>query len=174
MKTCKKCGKTKALELFCSANRNIDGKAYKCLECRRKARREFVKANPEIAKEQRSRWDENCKEWRKEYDKNRALTHKDVIRARQRKWEKDNKEYRAEQHKKWVKENIDKVKQYNKNRAEIGKVERGLLTDNYIKHTLNDGAEVRLTEFPQGMIEAKRLQLLIRRSVNENRNSITR
>jgi hypothetical protein len=144
------------------------------LECRRKARREFVKANPEIAKEQRARWNENCKEWRKEYDRNRLLTHRDSIIAAKRKWEEDNKEYRAEKHKQWIKENPNKVKQYNKNRAKVGKVERELLSDKYIKHTLNHGAEVRLTEFPQGMIEAKRKLIKLRRMIYENRNDIAK
>ena len=174
MKTCKKCGETKALELFCSEPRNLDGKAYKCLECRRKARREFVKANPEIAKKQQRQWAENCKEWRKEYDKKRAVTHKEKILAGKRRWEQANREYRDEQHRKWLKENPDKVKQHNKNRAVVGKIERATLTDKYIKHTLNYQSKVRLKEFPRELIEAKRELIKLRRMIYENRNDITK
>lgn len=172
MKTCTKCGGTKPLAEYPMSKRTIDRHLWACTSCTLSYSRQWKLNNPEkkvlwydnylvkngktrrvlkTEEEKRIRDNATIAKWRKEDRKKHPEKYKTTQRKRE--WQRKNREYNPDQYK-----------------AYSVKARRDLV-DSYILRQLFGTVNM---EVPKALIEAKRLQILIRRSVNENRNSITR
>lgn len=91
----------------------------------------------------------------KRYVKNCYERNRQKYIAKTSAWREANKEYVAE-----------KQKTYNRNRVDN-------LRDTYVKNLIKGKTEIPIATIPQALIEAKRLQLKIRRMTNEKHNTTT-
>jgi hypothetical protein len=103
----------------------------------------------------------NClHEW---YSKNK-VTH----RANAKKWATENKEKDLLNHRKWVNNNRQKVLKSNQ---KCHKRMRDELEDTYVKGLLtNHNSILKFKHLPQSLIEAKRLEIQMKRHIKETQN----
>ena len=125
MKTCTKCGETKALTEFYKKKGGRDGLTPQCKGCeniRMKAYREankektkarhkaYYEANPEKVKAQKKACYEANKEKIKAHKKAYCEANKEKIKARQKAWREANKEELKARHKAYYEANKEKLK----------------------------------------------------------------
>ena len=210
MKTCKKCGETKALSEYQKSNRTVDGHLGSCKACGNVYRATWHANNPDkskeyydnllrregksryvapTAEEKRIRDRANQSKWRKAdrkkhpekwkssakklewqrqdrinnpekwkaYTKAHYDKHRETLREKTKQWVKANKEYVAELHKAYGKRKVNE------------------LHHKYVLYLLRGKKYSKNIEVPDVLVEAKRLQILIKRRVkNENSNNITK
>lgn len=190
MKTCKKCGETKALSEFNKHRGNKDGLQYTCKACKKavsaiyytktkevqaERSRRYREANIErVRARSRKYYQENKEiilarqqnEHTKKYMRTYYLAHKDEIDARVRLWHKEHPEESRARSKRWRETHPE---QKRISAREFAKNLRGNLGDSYIKQIFNRGKKGndRLNSIPQELIEVKRLQLLINRKIRD-------
>jgi hypothetical protein len=208
MKTCKKCGETKAFELFAVSSRTRDGHLGVCRGCTLAYAKQWKQDNPEkvtawydnhlesigktrrvlkTPEEIRTRQNEYNRRWLKQ---DRAK-HPEKYKSSPRKieWQKIDRLMNPEKYKRYVKNCYErnrqkyiaktnawreankeyvaeKQKTYNRNRVDN-------LRDTYVKNLIKGKTEIPIATIPQALIEAKRLQLKIRRMTNEKHNTTT-
>lgn len=156
MKTCKKCGETKEDNEFYS------DPSRPCIACRK------IEAKERYA-------------LRKDYYTRYRETNKEAIKQRIHKYYEANKDAIKLRVKKWAAQNPDRVKAAAKRFHEKhtdyeimnSREDRKNLKNHYVKSLLTK--QLSIEEVPQALIEAKRLQILIRRRVeDEERNTVKR
>lgn len=174
-KTCNCCKGVFEIDLFYKNKEMKDGHINICKKCYLKKRKENRDANPAkglirlrkwraknidkvnfYAREYYKRNKERCLKRGSEYrERNR-----DYFNLKNKEWRGKNKEKYDSLHKEWLANNKDKVKGYRKKYK--NDIVRNL-SDGYVKQLL----ELKGCEIPVGMIEAKRLQILINRKIKE-------
>ena len=121
---------------------------------------------------------ERRREYQKEYHKKYYLVIKEKAKARSRQWYKDNKERYAKHAKvrheankdrdnartrKWNKENKVRTRDYKNARTRE-------LCDAYVRHQLTKRSNLTAKNIPKSLIEAKRLELQMKRFIKEQEN----
>jgi hypothetical protein len=211
VKTCKKCGETKAIEAYGKSTRTRDGYLGVCRSCLVSYKQQWKQDNPEkkaeyydnylasigktryvkkTEEEKRIRDRANQSKWRKAdrknhpekykaterklewqrqdrlnnpekwkgYNKTNYINHKESIAANLKLWKMKNKEYVAEQQRIANRKMVDN------------------LQDRYVKLLIRGKKKGALSidNIPDVLVEAKRLEILIKRRVkNENSNNTT-
>ena len=125
---------------------------------------------------------------KKEYDKKWAVNAYEIRKAQwKRRYDKVKnneivKQNTAQRAKKWAKENPEKVKasikvttlkykeKYNEVTRKRAKYYVENLSDCYIASAINAGKGIYLSDIPQELIELKRKQLLLTRTIRNNGN----
>lgn len=92
MRTCKKCGATRALEEFTVNRRLKDGRAYECKPCTHERQRRWRQKNPGAAKAIRDRWNAANSEQVKRINQAYYLSNKARVEATARAWREANPE----------------------------------------------------------------------------------
>ncbi|NBW08723.1 MAG: hypothetical protein EBR82_11940 [Caulobacteraceae bacterium] len=128
-----------------------------CIECHLKKRREqHAKNKDSVNQARRNAYAENkngIKDWHLKYRRDR---YQRIGRERLKQWEAANKE---------------KLKLAHRNKQARY---REWMTDSYIKKILSQhNNSIAKAEYPQELIEVKRLQLMIERLCNEKRKRVT-
>lgn len=193
MKTCGRCKETRALTEFNKHKSNKDGLQYTCNPCRKaiaaeyyiktieaqaaRARR-YREANLEkVRARNRKYYQENKEkilarqqnEHTKEYNKKYYIEHSEKSKARAAAWRKENPEAARAISKAWREAHPEQRKLSAREHA---RKQRDNLSDSYIKTIFNHsiGGSIIVDEIPIALIEAKRLQLLIKRSIKDEPN----
>lgn len=148
-KTCKACRKTKTIELFPKNKKYKNGYEARCKECIYAKQKEFRKANPN---------------YRHEY----YLANKEKNNAQSAKWFKENKEYIQQKRKKQRQTNPEAYRVYTKKYEDKSRKE---LTDTYIRKTLSQYSTIGRADIPQVLVEAKREQLKLLRSIKNGKDT---
>lgn len=132
----------------------------------RLAEREWRKNNPEKSRERSKRYHEAHPNYKKEYyAKNKTKLIKKVVE-----WQKENKERYKKRLEEWKMRDYSKYLEMERLR---GKKARNKLTDAYVVHLLRDNKKLLMEDVPKELIEAKRLQILIKREIkNLNRGEV--
>lgn len=169
MKTCRKCGETKALEFFSKTNLYKCGYYARCTACLNEYssawKKQDRKKHPEKWKttERKLEWQRqdrinNPEKW-KAYTKTSYEKYREVRIANYKRWVAEHKEYVAERYKRYNRNMVDNLK------------------TRYVKTLLKGKKKgaLALDDIPDVLVETKRLELLIKRRVkNENSNTITK
>ena len=93
MKTCKKCGERKALSAFHLKSRMADDDRHSaCKVCRKVARNEWAKENPEATKAHRDKWRKNNPEYVKRGLAKYREENPEKIKVSNAKWRRENPE----------------------------------------------------------------------------------
>lgn len=150
MKTCLKCEVEKSLDSFYSDVVRKDKKSPYCKDCHREIKRLAKLANPEkISAQKRASYLRNI-DTKKRYDKIYNQVHKERKYANMQSWKTNNRD------------------KYNARCNALHKRHRENLEDEYIKTLLmKDTLAISRSDIPQALIEAKRLELLIKRIVKD-------
>ena len=137
--------------LFNKRKKSKDGLFYLCRECHIEALKVWKANNKDKLKEQLSRYRAKNK------DKIKA------VRANYRRKSKDKiKNYNA----KYREINGDKLR-------EMGAFDRNNLLDKYVVRTIVQGTTLKSSDIPGSLIEAKRMQMLINRTLKEHQKCKT-
>jgi hypothetical protein len=147
VKTCSKCGETKALGFFCKNKECNDGFRPRCKECMNSYGREFRKKNPD-----------KCREY---YRKNREK-NREKIRVTSKKYYEKNKDKINEYGKERREKNPEKIR-------EIRKVYIENLPEKYVIKQITQGTGLSASSIPQELIELKRVQIQITRELRKQR-----
>ena len=202
MKTCKKCGESKKLELFAVSSRTRDGHLGVCRGCTLAYAKQWKQDNPEkvtawydnhlesigktrhvlkTPEEIRARNNEYDLRWKKQD----RVKHPEKYKSSPRKieWQRLDKLMNPEKYKRYVKNCYErnrqkyiaktsawreankeyvaeKQKTYNRNRVYN-------LRDPYVKSLIKGKTEIPIATIPQALIEAKRLEVLIKRKLRD-------
>jgi hypothetical protein len=132
-KTCNKCKIEKELGEFYKSQRNQDGYAYTCKQCRKLDTKEYYTDNKEKLKEKSNQFRKNNPDKIKQGLKNYRIKNDEKVRNLKREWSKSENGKKSK--KKYYENNSDKIKkrvsEYRKNNPEIGKKSEKWL--NYMK-----------------------------------------
>ena len=138
--------------------------------------RKYAEANKEYYKEYRIKNAERIEAQRKKYvEENKDRIHALAKAHRERAFAKDPDKIRAKRReaKQRLKEkNPEKyLESVRKGIRKAGKKRSGEINDSYVAYLLSvqTGSRLYPTDIPKELIEAKRLQLLIRRELDEKR-----
>ena len=128
--------------------------------------REWKKRNPEKTKAHRRAYYLKHKEKKLAYTRKYQELNKEALYLKKAKWRVDNKEVLKAKDKEYRKLNKAKI-QVGKN--EWKKNNRGIVVQSgsYIKNMLRQGTNIAAGDIPQELVEAKRLQLQIKRYLKE-------
>lgn len=178
MKQCSKCGETKALECFAPRAGALDGRRGVCRDCKRAghktwrdANRDHVRAearktakrlydaSPEKYRAAAREWFHANREKARDMRAANYAAHAEERRAYARAYAAANPERVKEAKQAWDKAHPGKSGEY----AEKA---RASLSDSYVKRVLFENRQAT-TCVPQALIEAKRLQLSIKRLIKE-------
>jgi hypothetical protein len=180
MKTCTQCGENKELTEFFKANNTKDKRRSNCKQCSKNYVKRFF-SDPERLAQRREKNVNRMRIYRiehpektKEANDKYRFTHIEERRAYGKKIYEKHKIIYNENKRKRRRDNPIKVRALCNARAKRAKEN---LNDHYVRNILVNGLNVRLklNEIPKELIEAKRLQLLIKRRVkNEISNDITK
>jgi hypothetical protein len=139
--------------------------------------REYCKNNPEKVKEMGKAWRENNPDKVLQARKNYVERNRDKISERNKQrwknlWLTNPDQIRAKKREEYVRRR-DYILAYNRKIAKQAVAE---ISDAYVKHLLSNHVPkgMNVADIPEALIEAKRLQLKIRRMVNENNNNTTK
>jgi hypothetical protein len=149
-KLCKRCNSTKPISEFFSDIQRKDNKSPYCKVCHRDIKRLRKIANPEkISAQKHASYIRNI-DTKKKYDKLYHATHKEKKNAQSKIWKNSNRD------------------RYNQRCNMLHKRHRVNLEDEYIKTLLmQDTLGISRQDLPQELIEAKRLELLIKRTIKD-------
>lgn len=191
-KICSKCRQIKSFDKFNKNKSKKDGLCTECGQCvkwyckkyylkngeiRRKRQREYYLNNLEemkvYAKQQRIKHKERIRKYKKEYHvkhreeilnkhKEYRLKNKEKISKARRKWYEDNKEIKLARDKKYVEKN--RVA-HNRREKQQKKGYRETLHDLYIKSLIVGKSDLKYSDIPKELIEAKRQHLKIKRII---------
>ena len=180
-KVCSKCGEAKSFDRFNKDASTIDGMNRSCRTCISAYKSALRKANPEHA----ARCNARAKAWREENaDRNTSRQkhyhqkNKAVRNAKSNAWKAMHPEKNKAITNKWRNENKEKITQYSKDyraknllqikERETKNVE--FLTDTYVRRTfVSNGEGFSSKIVPKQLIEAKRIQLQIKRLLKERK-----
>jgi hypothetical protein len=193
VKTCKKCGETKELTEFFKDASLKDGHSGACKKCRNAYKREWYKNNAEKSRASRIKFYEKNKD--DINAKKRENRNTDEYRAKRRATrdlEKNKiycRKYYAKNYKTKIKPKHDeyyarpeineRIKEYRRMEYQLTGKERNKrkiadVEPRYIREIMKQNGRLKGVEIPQSLIEAKRLEILIKRRVkNENSNDTT-
>lgn len=157
-----------------------DVKAYRkaYYEANKEKQKAYMKAYYEANKDKclaaTKAWMDSNKERVKKVKAEYQQKNKEIIAQRHKKWLMTLRETNPEKYKAMKKAGYEKYKEWHDTyNREASRKRVKQLPDAYIKYVILWNSD-KTIEIPQGMIEAKRLQILINRRVkNEERNSIT-
>jgi hypothetical protein len=144
-----------------------------CKTCTKEAYMNYINKHPEKVKQYRTEYYKNNKEKIIEATKRFYESHPGYAAAYVKRWRAENPELARESDRKYRAKNADKVRAWSR---KYRQAQSDNLTDRYIIDRFNyggEGAKVKLNNIPQSLIEAKRLQLLIWRKLNEKCNTTT-
>ena len=187
--------RAEARERYAQANPPKPKKPTKTLEEKRAYQRAYYQANKERCKELCKKWTQNNKERMREivrdWQANNPERYKELRQQYRDKNKEKIREYAKEGAKRRFAENPEKVREarkalrarqmakdpdkYLENRRRYirvsGKRRTEEIRDGYVAHLLakSTGFRLQAEDLPKELIEAKRLQLLIRRELNEER-----
>lgn len=148
IRKCNRCGVKKDLTLFPKNKNCREGRASTCKACAYELARARAPYDPE---------------YRRAY----YLANKERENANAKKHYAENKESYEIRRKKWQKDNREKVRMYTSKNYWKSKEE---LSDAFVKHLLTSSPIKGLTSkkiMPPELVEAKRLQILLRRELNK-------
>lgn len=198
VKTCSRCKEVKEVTEFNKHKGNIDGLQYNCNACRKAISAKYYDRTKEVQAEKSRRWreaniDRVKARGRKYYQENKEkilqrqkgegtkaymrsyyLAHKDEIDTRVKSWAKQHPEEARLRRAKWRESHRE---QHRESARSFATKVRTELRDGYIKQIFNNsiGNKNNTVEIPKELIEAKRLQILIKRRVkDEERNTVKR
>ena len=156
-KVCTKCGETKALTEYHKDSKGKYGHSCKCKQCVSAYKKAVLLANPEKIRAQKNASYARHKDTKRRYDAVYYLANKERISARASEYKKRNREH------------CNKLSNLERQRK------RETLHDDYIKQLLNGKREFKhkLHEVPKALLEAKRLQILIRRRIKDEDSNRT-
>jgi hypothetical protein len=179
VKACTKCGEIKELTEFFKANHTKDKRRSNCKQCSKNYDKQFFsdperlaqrrKKNAKRMQKYRIEHPEKVKESEDKYRKNNL----ERLQKRGRELYEIRKDIYNERRRKQRCDNPIKARALSNARAKRAKEN---LTDHYVRNMIVNGSNIRLKlkEIPKELIEAKRLQLLIRRMAHENSNDIAK
>ena len=152
-KTCSKCKVSKLVGDFTKSKNTKDGFHNQCKQCNK----EYCLAN----KNKIAEYNLANKDKKAEYDREYCLANKDKIAEYNREYNLANKDKVAECNKEYNLANKDKIAEYNR--------EYNLaLSDNYVLSCIKKSTEFPPNaEIPAELIEAKRLDIKIKRLLKE-------
>lgn len=122
-----------------------------------------VLKNRERAKE----WAKNNPEKYKERQDKYRIENADALKAKKSNYQKENWDARKNYHKKWCNKNQKHVRTYCKTQLARS---RKNLDDWYIRSMLSQNSTLKSSDIPQGLVEAKKEQIKIKRLINELSN----
>jgi len=174
MKTCTKCNVEKPFTEFYKDTRPVSGLSYTCKVCSNNASVDWYKKSKDTEAYKARRDAYNAYRKSEEYKAQRRAT-RDLVKNREecKKYAASNKEKIATRHKADRQARPDVYKERRRNNYHKSGKQRGLegiknLTDNYVKNVLVIRSKgLTYADIPQALVEAKRLQLLIKREVRD-------
>jgi hypothetical protein len=194
VKTCNKCGETKALTEYAKDSKLKDGHTGSCKKCQNAYQREWYKNNLEKRLASRKKHYEKYKEVINA--KTRVKRTTDEFRAKRRATrdlEKNKiscRKYYANNYESKIKprhaeysarpEVIERAKELHRKDYLTKGIERNKrkiaeVTPKYVKELLRQSGNLKGVPIPEALIAVKRLQILIKRRVkNEISNNITK
>lgn len=152
-KVCSKCGHEKPLDAYPFDKRNRDGRWGSCKGCAAAALKAWKSTNAERVKEQAK---ERAARYRAEKP--------DLVRARQQRWRDTHPERARDVSRDWWRRNRDSANDRSK---EAYRKRAEALTNSYVKHVLLANHWIKNVDVPHSLIEAKRVQLQIKRLIKE-------
>lgn len=184
-KVCSKCGAIKALDAFHKRADSKDGRRGTCKECDHPrlyaASKKYAGLHPAKKSESFKAWYARNAEQQRERNKTYYLENFDALRERRlaRYWA-DPEKYRAksiesaknhrervnERRRKWIKTRPDVRAKADAAGLRSSKKARDALADSYVKQVLAVNGLPR-DQIPRSLIEAKRVQLQIKRLLRE-------
>lgn len=194
MKTCSKCGKTKALDAFHARRGASDGRRSACKACRSTTAARYYEENGESVRAYAARYRKAnldkvkaaCARWRE--------TNPEKTRAYDARYRKEKPEKGKEQNARYRKKHSEKIKAYgalyrngrrehlqvyqasyreeNRERLRSEGRRRGAdavatLKDYYVRTRIAQAARVKSHRIPQELVEAKRTCLIVERQLKE-------
>jgi hypothetical protein len=120
-------------------------------ECHRKANKVYYEKNREQIRTRAREEGGVYREYQREY---------------QREYRQANKESHKELCKKWVTNNRERMREILRRSSAKG---REACSDTYVKGRLIKGSSLKFADIPQGLVEVKRLQLLIKRELKKGK-----
>ena len=109
-KLCTKCGVWKPLEEFNKHKRGKYGRRAECKECKKEYQKQWRENNKEHRKEYQKQWRENNPNYQKQWHLNNS--------EQQKQYREANKEKKKEYDKQYRKDNVEHYKQYRKDNVE--------------------------------------------------------
>ncbi len=187
-KVCSKCGEEKPLELFYKRVDSKDGKRGACKECDKprlqSASKKYREKYPERHAAKFKSWAERNKQYNKERWKKYAEENAEKLKEKRQKDYWDDPEKYRQRSNKWGKQNREKINSYARiwiktrpdirqkaNEASRRATAKAIdnLTDTYVKAVIVAGTTIPRGAIPISMIEAKRIQLQIKRFLKERK-----
>lgn len=112
-----------------------------------------------------------CRPCVNEYQAEYRRAHPEKTKEYRRKFRANHPEKRAAEHKEWVARNRDKAREHRKKYLEShpNKRKHVTLPDSYLRVMLTRHTRIPGEAIPPALIEAKRLQILILRSVKNEK-----
>lgn len=156
MKVCTKCKVEQDESLFSKNRGKKDGLSSCCKKCdnERKAN------NKDKIKETRAKYKESNKDKIKESSAKYRENNKEKIKECQAKYRAKHQERIMEYRKKYHLINKDKSNGHRKEQARN-------LADSYVMDLIRSGTSLKYKDIPSILIEAKRIQMLIKRTIKE-------
>lgn len=157
MKTCSKCGESKAFSCFELRVDSPDGRRGVCKSCMRPQRlassRRYAVLNPDRKKK-------SFREW---YARNA-----DAQRERSRKYYAENSDSLRQKQTDRYWRNPEKYRRLSQESSLAAKKSaRRELRDTYLRQVLSQGTAMKFSDVPDSLIEAKRVHLQIKRLLKE-------
>ena len=158
MKICTKCKVEKDEDLF-SKNRS---KKYGLNSCCKKCEKEYKEKNKQKIKESWAKYRESNKDKLRESSLKYSENNKEKIKESNAKSKAKNRERMKEYWVKYHARNKYKEQAYYKDR-------RKNLVDRYVISLIRKKSSLKVKDIPKSLIEAKRMQILINRTLKEIR-----
>lgn len=147
-KTCTLCKKEKEITLFGKSKSFKSGYNSRCKECLYEKHRQFREANPS---------------YRREY----YLANKEKSAENSKRYYAEHREHLYALHRKAAKKNPELMRAYIKKSETKGRTE---LCDTYIRKMLSQYSTIGRADIPQILVEAKREQLKLLRSIKNGKS----
>lgn len=163
-KTCTKCGEEKSVRNFFRKKAHKDGLTSECKVCAQTRNNLYRKNNREKFRVYELRYLEKYPD--------KALEKKEKRKIRTKKWRLENLEAARKSSResvaRWANKNPEKARE----KGRLSKKETSKkLSDGHIRYRLCQNSTLRAKDIPDSLIEVKRLQILIKRFINENRKT---
>ena len=149
VKTCAKCGETKQAGQFRTRRAT-------CKPCQAEYDRQYYAENRDKAREYRTENRDKIAERQRQY----RAENRDKIAERHRQYRAENRDKIAERQHQYRAENRDKIAEYHRQYS-------AALTDALVASRITDGTNLTRADIPPELLEAKRLQLKLKRLARE-------
>ncbi len=153
-KRCSKCGEVKGVDCFSRDKNKKDGLQCHCRKCRVENARRYREKNIEKVAEKNRRYREENREKLAEYALRYREENPEKMAEANRRYYEENREKLAEKNRRFREENREKL-------AEYARMQIGLITDSYVARVM----KIPTAEAPPDLIEAKRQQLKLKRTI---------